>query len=146
MTFLLIGDREDVDDPKDLNAKTKLALNDRSLWNTTAPRAYLFSKADKLIDWKTVLEHARDAESRDTPVFVELFEKSAHCAHVRDAEDAERYWSAVRKVWDTRINGPSDGLESLDRKKDVVDFKARELGLQGRRSVKKRCTCLDCGR
>jgi hypothetical protein len=30
-TFLLIGDREDVDDPEDLNAKTKIALNDRTL-------------------------------------------------------------------------------------------------------------------
>lgn len=30
-TFMLIGNREDVDDPKDLNAKTKLALNDNSL-------------------------------------------------------------------------------------------------------------------
>jgi hypothetical protein len=29
-TLLLIGDREDVDDPKDLNAKTKIALNDRT--------------------------------------------------------------------------------------------------------------------
>jgi hypothetical protein len=30
-TFLLIGDREDVDDPEDLNAKTKMASNDRTL-------------------------------------------------------------------------------------------------------------------
>ena len=43
-----MGDREDVDDPKDLNAKTKTALND---WDTIVPRAYLFSKADKLINW-----------------------------------------------------------------------------------------------
>jgi hypothetical protein len=63
-TFLLIGDREDVDDPKDLNAKTKIALNDRTLWNTMVPRSYLFSKVDKLTNWQSVLEHARDAESR----------------------------------------------------------------------------------
>ena len=146
-TFLLIGDREDVDDRKDLNAKTKVALNDPSLWNRTAPRAYLFSKADKLIDWKTVLNHARDAETRGTPVFVELFDKSAHCAHIRAVEDAERYWRAVQRVWDTSINEPGDGVwSSMDGKKDVVDVTVQELGLQGRRPVKNRCTCLDCGR
>ena len=95
ITFLLIGDREDVDNPKDLNAKTKIALNDRTLWNTMVSRAYLFSKADKLINWRSVLEHARDAESRGALVFVELFEKSSHCAHIRAKEDAERYWSMV---------------------------------------------------
>jgi hypothetical protein len=49
-TFLLIGDREDVDDPKDLNAKTKIVLNDHTLWDTMVPRAYLFSRVDKLIN------------------------------------------------------------------------------------------------
>jgi Eukaryotic protein of unknown function (DUF829) len=147
-TFLLIGDREDVDDPKDLNAKTKLALNDHSLWNTEAPRTYLFSKADKLIDWKSVLEHAQHAEKRGTPVVaVELFEKSAHCAHIREKEDAERYWSAVQRVWDARVNGTSDFVEMDvgDGKRDGVDVKIRELGLQGKRPLK-RCTCSDCGR
>jgi hypothetical protein len=148
-TFLLIGDREDVDDPKDLNAKTKLALNDTSLWDTEAPRAYLFSKADKLIDWKSVLEHARHAEKRGTPVVaVEVFEKSAHCAHIREKEDAERYWSAVRRVWEAKVNGVSDlmEIEVGEGKKEEVDVKVQELGLQGKRPAKKRCTCSDCGR
>jgi Eukaryotic protein of unknown function (DUF829) len=154
-TFLLIGDREDVDDPKDLNAKTKIALNDPTLWDTMVPRAYLFSKADKLIHWQSVLEHARDAESRGTLVFVELFEKSSHCAHIRAKEDAERYWSAVQKVWDRRADGVSELVEDEagERKKDGVEVKVEEvdvklqaLGLRGSRPTKKRCTCSDCGR
>ena len=146
---MLIGDREDVDDPKDLNAKTKLALNDHTLWDTTVPRAYLFSKADKLIDWKSVAEHARKSERRGTPVLVEVFEASAHCAHIRAKEDAERYWAGVQRVWDARVHGTSylEGTEVGEEKKDGVDVKVRELGLQGSQLVrKKRCTCSDCGR
>ena len=98
-----------------------------------APRAYPFSKADKLIEWKTVLDHARDAETRGMPVFVELFEKSAHCAHIRAKEDAERYWGAVQKVWDTKLNGGASLIETEvgDGKNDAVDVKVQELGLQG---------------
>jgi Eukaryotic protein of unknown function (DUF829) len=143
--FLLVSDREDVDDPKDLNAGIKIALNDSTLWDTMVPRVYLFSKADKLIHWQSVLEHARDAESRGTPVFVELFEKSK--------EDAERYWSAVQKVWDTRVDGVSELVEdgAGEGKNDGVEVKVEEVdvklqGLRGSRPTKKRCTCSDCGR
>ena len=119
------------------------------------PRTYPFSKADKLINRQSVLEHARDAGSRGTPVFVELFEKSSHCAHIRAKEDAERYWSTVQKVWDTRVNGVSELVEGEARqgKKDgfevkveEVDVKLQALGLRGSRPAKKRCTCSDCGR
>ena len=105
------------------------------------PRTYPFSKADKLINRQSVLEHARDAGSRGTPVFVELFEKSSHCARIRAKEDAERYWSTVQKVWDTRVNGVSELVEGEARqgKKDgfevkveEVDVKLQALGLGGR--------------
>jgi hypothetical protein len=96
-----------------------------------------------------VLEHARDAETRGTPVFVEVFENSAHCAHIREQEDAERYWGAVQKAWDERVNGSSRVLAETGvgpGKKEGVDVKVEELGLQGSRPLKKRCTCSDCGR
>jgi hypothetical protein len=148
-TLMLIGGREDVDDSKDLFAKTKVALNDNSLWNSEAPRAYLFSKADKLIDWKSVLEHAQRSERRGTPVVaVEAFEKTAHCAHIREKDDAERYWSAVQKVWDAKVNGASDLVEwgVGEEKKDKVDVRVQEVGVPAKRPVVKRCTCSDCGR
>lgn len=84
-------------------------------------------------------------------MFVELFEKSSQCAHIRAKEDAERYWSTVQKVWDTRISGVSELVEDEagQGKKDgfeEVDVKPQALGLRGLRPAKKRCTCSDCGR
>jgi hypothetical protein len=36
------------------------------------------------------------------PVFVEEFKGSRHCAHIREPENAERYWMVVRKTWQVR--------------------------------------------
>lgn len=136
-TFLLIGGREDVDDPKDLNAKIKIALNDRTLWDPMVLHTYLFSKADKLINWQSVLEHARDAESRGTPVFVEMFEKSSHCAHIRAKEDAKRYWSVVQKLWDTRVDGVGELVEDeAGERRMRLRLRLRKLMLNFR--------CWDC--
>ena len=145
-TFLVVGNREDVEDPKDLYYKTKVSLNDPKLWNTMAPRAYLFSKADKLIGWKSVLEHARSSELRGTPVFVEVFDKSAHCAHIRAPEDATRYWKCVQKVWDAGVSGSRVGAGVGYEKKDGLEIQVTDLGDGSQpMMVKKRCTCSDCG-
>jgi hypothetical protein len=99
------------------------------------PRAYLFSKAEKLINWRSVREHARDAESRGTPVFVELFEKSSHCAHIQAEEDAKRYWSTVQKGWDTRVNGVGELVEDEagQGEKDGFEVKVEEVDVNFRR-------------
>jgi hypothetical protein len=128
--------------------------------STTAPSGMPWCRSllvlqSRQINWQTVLEHACDAESRGTPVFVELFEKSSYCAHIRAEEDGERYWSAVQKVWDTRVNGVTELVEDearegkedgIEVKVEEVDVKLQALGLRGSPPVKKRCTCSDCGR
>lgn len=96
-----------------------------------------------------MLEHAQRSERRGTPVVaVEVFEKSAHCAHIREKGDAERYWSAVRKLWDAKVSGVSDLVEwgVWEEQKHGVDVKVQEVGVPARRSAVKRCTCSDCGR
>ena len=78
---------------------------------------------------------------------MDLFDYKYECpSHFK--EDAERYWGAVQKVWDTKLDGRASLIETEvgDWKIDTVDVKVQELGLQGRRPVKKRCTCSDCGR
>lgn len=96
-----------------------------------------------------MLEHAQRSERRGTPVVaVEVFEKSAHCAHIRNKEDADRYWSAVQKVWDAKVSGASNLVEwdVLEGKKDVVDVVVEEMGRPKKRLVVKRCNCSDSGR
>ena len=48
------------------------------------------------------MTHAREAIHNGTPVFVTQFENSAHCAHIRDPGDAQRYWESVQAVWNSR--------------------------------------------
>lgn len=94
--------------------RTYLELNEPGLLSNGVPRLYLYSKADKLVDWREVEAHARSAEERGASGKTELvrFETSEHVAHIR--EDAEKYWDAVRVCWENRrrLNMNGVGKES----------------------------------
>lgn len=64
------------------------------------PRLYLYSPIDELIPPEDVERHAAQArtEAGVTDIRMEKFEKSPHVAHART--DPERYWSAVKRVWE----------------------------------------------
>ncbi|KAF2264136.1 hypothetical protein CC78DRAFT_447426, partial [Lojkania enalia] len=78
-------------------SKTRRRLMDDTYWNLGAPRCYLYSKADELIKWQDVHEHASQASEAGIPVMEVCFERSNHCRHV--AEDPEKYWDAVKAIW-----------------------------------------------
>lgn len=81
---------------KDDITRVRLDLNDPALFTRDTPRLYLYSKADTLIEWKHVEDHAREAEILGYNVRVEVFEKAPHCALVK--EDSERYWKAIQDL------------------------------------------------
>jgi len=85
---------------KNLFAEARRALDDNQLWDTKAPRCYLYSEADKLVGCQGIIRHALKARRRGTPVSVIRFKSSAHCAHIK--EDENKYWAAVQKTWDGR--------------------------------------------
>ncbi|KOS22077.1 Transmembrane protein 53 [Escovopsis weberi] len=72
------------------------AHNNKAL-NNEARRVYIYSKIDKLVDYRTVLSHAAKAEERGFSVQREEFVGSAHVAHAR--KDEGRYWGIVRNFW-----------------------------------------------
>lgn len=72
-------------------------LNDRSLFNNTVPRVYLYSRADQMVLFEEVEEHADIAKSKGWDVAKVQFEKSAHCGHLR--EDEAKYWAAIMEAW-----------------------------------------------
>ncbi|KAK7744405.1 hypothetical protein SLS62_010195 [Diatrype stigma] len=71
--------------------------NDRVLVRQTN-RTYVYSKEDDMVDWRHVEEHAREAAAKGVPVRMELYENSAHVAHMRN--DSERYWRIVTETWE----------------------------------------------
>lgn len=94
---------------KSIVRRTYLGLNEPALLPSGVPRLYLYSKADKMVDWREVEEHARSAEECGASGRTELvrFERSEHVSHVR--EDAVRYWDAVRKCWEDRKSPDMNG-------------------------------------
>ncbi|KAJ8520744.1 hypothetical protein ONZ45_g2481 [Pleurotus djamor] len=66
---------------------------------THTPRLYVFSKADELVPWEEVHDTARRSELAGLDTRIELFDESPHVAHGRT--DPARYWSAIRKAWET---------------------------------------------
>jgi hypothetical protein len=72
-------------------------LNDPSTFDNTAPRVYLYSRADQMVGFEEADEHANIAEATGWDVQKIQFENSPHCGHVR--EDEAKYWAAIMEAW-----------------------------------------------
>lgn len=68
-------------------------MNDSRLFERGKERVYIYSKADKLVDWEWVEASARDAEKQRWGIRLEEFRGSKHVAHA--VGDKERYWKIV---------------------------------------------------
>ncbi|KAJ7732139.1 hypothetical protein B0H16DRAFT_1893125 [Mycena metata] len=66
------------------------------------PRLYVYSKADVMVPWADIEEHAAQSASQGLPVQRLCFEKSPHVAHARVYPEA--YWTAVKNTWDAACN------------------------------------------
>jgi hypothetical protein len=73
------------------------------------PRLYLYSQADEMVPWTEVEAHAGEARKAGLDVRMERFEGSPHVTHART--DPERYWGAVKKVWEDATSSPAEVLE-----------------------------------
>lgn len=82
--------------------RLRQGLNDKDIFSQYAPRCYLYSKADEMVRWESVKEHAKEAgELGFKDVETIRFEYSPHARHIM--EDAEKYWSAVKELWERAI-------------------------------------------
>lgn len=73
------------------------SVNNAETMDINAKRCYVFSKEDKVIWWRDILDHAEDAECKGWKVRTEVFEKGQHTALMR--YDKERYWATVKNTW-----------------------------------------------
>ncbi|KAF8193449.1 hypothetical protein BJ912DRAFT_901834 [Pholiota molesta] len=87
--------------------KTRLHASQLLPWlGPRTRRLYLYSDADDMIPAEEVEAHAAEAKGRGLEVRMEKFEGSPHVAHARTYP--ERYWGAVRKVWEDACKDAGD--------------------------------------
>ncbi|EKG16601.1 hypothetical protein MPH_06182 [Macrophomina phaseolina MS6] len=75
---------------------------------------YIFSKADKMVEWTDVTDHADTARSKGWLVKELLFEDSGHCNHLSKHE--QEYFHAIQDMWKgSYANGgsPRQGASKL---------------------------------
>jgi len=65
--------------------------------NSQTPRLYIFSRKDELVPWQEVEQHVEAAKARGLNVRCEVYEESAHVAHMR--LDPKRYWASIQDLW-----------------------------------------------
>lgn len=58
---------------------------------------YIYSKEDRMIEWRDIEQHAEEARRKGWMVKEVLFQGSEHCAHLN--MDRRRYLEAVNDVW-----------------------------------------------
>ena len=68
---------------------------------------YLYSKEDEMCEWTDIRDHAEEARSMGWKVDEEVFEGSAHCAHL--SADMGKYISAMEKMWKGEIGLAEQG-------------------------------------
>lgn len=76
-------------------------LNDEQVFDKRVPRVYLYSRADQMVGFEEVEEHAAIAKGKGWNVTMVQFENSAHCGHVR--EDETKYWASIMQAWKSGI-------------------------------------------
>jgi hypothetical protein len=74
-------------------------LNDEQVFDKRVPRTYLYSRADQMVGFEEVEEHAAIAKRKGWDVTMVQFANSAHCGHVR--EDEAKYWASIMQAWRT---------------------------------------------
>jgi len=91
--FLMLVDR--ISQREGRITRLRRLLNDSEVFTASAPRLYLFSKADSMVKYSDVHDHAEDARKAGLQVTEEVFERAPHCALLN--EDAVRYWKSVQE-------------------------------------------------
>jgi hypothetical protein len=86
---------------KNVISMTRNRLLDPSVWDFNAPRCYIYSASDDLIEYRDIEDHAKASEHCHIPVKRQRFETSGHVMHAKSHEDA--YWNAVWDTWRPQI-------------------------------------------
>ncbi|KAI1084342.1 hypothetical protein F5B20DRAFT_524538 [Whalleya microplaca] len=87
---------------EDALLKNSNVLNDPSLVKQRN-RSYIYGKADIMVDWRDVEQHATTALEKGIAVRREVFDRSPHVSHMRT--DGERYWKIVTETWEKALVG-----------------------------------------
>jgi hypothetical protein len=77
--------------------RTRERILDRTYWNLSAPRCYLYSRADALVFWRDVEDHILQSTSQNIPVKAVPFVDTGHVRH--SVSEGEMYWNAVLETW-----------------------------------------------
>ncbi|KIJ29433.1 hypothetical protein M422DRAFT_229263 [Sphaerobolus stellatus SS14] len=82
----------------------RIPLNNGHLVRKDMPRAYIYSKSDKLVQSWAVEAHADEAEKKGYMTTRHVYLNSDHVAHFRT--DPERYKRIIRDSWQIVVSGP----------------------------------------
>ncbi len=81
----------------DIIERARREVNDKGLMEIKAPRVYVYSETDPMVDWRFVEEHGEDAKKLGYKIEREKFVGSGHCGHM--LLDRERYWKIIQRLW-----------------------------------------------
>ena len=80
---------------RDLPTRMREQLNSELFMDRSVPRLYLYSIADKLIDYRSVEAHMADAAARGYDVESKRWDDSEHVSHMR--VHPVEYWETIQK-------------------------------------------------
>ncbi|KAI9845605.1 MAG: hypothetical protein M1838_001665 [Thelocarpon superellum] len=80
----------------DVLARTRNDLNNPEIVPIKTPRYYIYSEADRLVGWKDVEDHAREAQAKGWEATLEKMHGD-HVGHMR--KDEAGYWDRVTRLW-----------------------------------------------
>jgi len=77
-------------------------LNDPKYFSQEAPRIYIYSETDELVEWRDIEDHAAESEKLGLRVQLVKFDNSRHVAHA--IADSDKYWTTISNAWKDAIS------------------------------------------
>lgn len=81
----------------DMVEQARKQLNSKDLFDVDAPRVYIYSTADDMVDWRFVEEHGEEAKKLGYTIDREKYIETGHAGHM--LVDEKRYWTTIQRLW-----------------------------------------------
>jgi hypothetical protein len=78
---------------------TRARVIDPVYWDLSVPRCYLYSKADTLVSWRDIEDHAKQSAAKGITVTEKVFDQTQHVQHARLKENKDMYWGTIKNTW-----------------------------------------------
>jgi hypothetical protein len=96
---------------KNVISMTRNRLLDKRLFRSEAPRLYMYSESDSIVNYTDIIKHYSDSTNAGFTVECKEFEGTEHVKHAHKSEK-EVYWKFIQSTWTSMTFGTKQQMKA----------------------------------